>query len=72
MAAVTVHSDFGAQEKKICHPFHLFPFYLPLSDGTTCHDLIFLNIEFQASFFTFLFHPHQEAPLVPLYFLLLE
>ena len=24
VAAVTVHSDFGAQENKICHCFHLF------------------------------------------------
>ena len=29
MAAVTVHSDFGAQENKICHCFHFFPIYLP-------------------------------------------
>jgi len=29
MAAVTICSDFGAQEKKICHCFHFFPFYLP-------------------------------------------
>ena len=29
MAAVTVCSDFGAQENKICHCFHFFPFYLP-------------------------------------------
>ena len=29
MAAVTIHSDFGAQENKICHCFHIFPFYLP-------------------------------------------
>ena len=27
-AAVTVHSDLGAQENKICHCFHFFPFYL--------------------------------------------
>ena len=39
MAAVTVPSDFGAQENKICHCFHLFPFYVPGSDGTRCHDL---------------------------------
>ena len=25
MAAVTVYSDFGAQENKICHCFHFFP-----------------------------------------------
>ena len=26
-------SDSGAQENKICHCFHFFPFYLPWSDG---------------------------------------
>ena len=46
MAAITVHSDFGAQENKVCHCFHFFPFYLPWSDGTRCHDLSFLNVEF--------------------------
>ena len=30
MTAVSVRSDFGAQEK-ICHSFHFFPFYLPWS-----------------------------------------
>ena len=25
MAAITVHSDFGAQGKKICHYFHFSP-----------------------------------------------
>ena len=25
MAVVTVYSDFGAQENKICHSFSLFP-----------------------------------------------
>ena len=61
LAVVTIFSDFGAQEKKICHCFHFFPFCLPWSDGTRIHDLSFLNVEFQASFFTLLFHPHQEA-----------
>ena len=50
MIAVTVHSDFGAQENEICHCFYFFPFYLPWSDGTRCHDLNDLNVEFQASF----------------------
>ena len=35
MTAATVLSDFGAQEKKICHCFRFFPFYLPSSDGTS-------------------------------------
>ena len=28
------------------HCFHFFPFYLPWSKGTKCHDLSFLNVEF--------------------------
>ena len=38
--------DFGAQESKVCHCFHFFPIYLPWSDGSRCHDLSFLNVEF--------------------------
>ena len=38
--------DFGAQENKICHCFHLFPFYLPWRDGTGCHEFRFLNVKF--------------------------
>ena len=43
MAAVTICSDFGAQENKICHCFLCFPICLLLSDGTGCCDLCFLN-----------------------------
>ena len=39
-------SDFGGQENKICHCFHFSPIYLLWSDGTICHDLLFLNAEF--------------------------
>ena len=46
MAAVTVSSDFGAQEKKICHCFHFFPIYLSWSDRTRYRDLSFFNVEF--------------------------
>ena len=45
MAAVTICSDFGAQENKVSHCFHSFPIYLPCSDGTRCYDLNFLNVE---------------------------
>ena len=41
------------KENKVSYCFHCFPIYLPLSDGTRYHDLSF-NIEFQASFFTFI------------------
>jgi len=40
MAAVNICSDFGAEEKKICHCSHFSPICLPWSDGTGCHDLI--------------------------------
>ena len=46
MAAVTICSDFGAQENKVSHCFHCFLIYLPWSDGTRCHDLHFLSVEF--------------------------
>ena len=43
MAAVTIYSDFGAPKNKVCH---CCPIYVPLSDGTRCHDLRFLNVDF--------------------------
>ena len=48
-------------QNKVSHCFHCFPVYLPWSDGTRCRDLSFLNVEFKAKFFTFLFHFHQEG-----------
>ena len=33
-------------QKIVCHCFHCFPIYLPCNDGTRCHDLCFLNLEF--------------------------
>ena len=33
-------------QNKVCHCFHCLPIYFPWSDGTRCHDLSFLNIEF--------------------------
>ena len=50
MAAVTICSDFGAQENKVSHCFHCFPIYLPWSDGTECPDLCFSNVEFSIQF----------------------
>ena len=43
---ITMDGDFEAQENKICHCFHFFPMYLPLSDGIVCHNFSFLNVEF--------------------------
>ena len=33
-------------KKIVCHCFHCLPICLPWSDGTACHDLHFLNVEF--------------------------
>ena len=46
IGSVTICSDFGAPPNKVCHCFHCFPIYLPGSEGTRCHDLSFLNVEF--------------------------
>ena len=58
MAAVTICSDFGAQENKVCHCFHCFPICLPWSDGTRYHDLSFWMLSFKPTFllssFTFI------------------
>ena len=34
------------KKNKVCHCFHCYPIYLPWNDGTRCHDLSFLNVEF--------------------------
>ena len=67
MAAVTIHSDFGAQEKKICHCFHFFLLHWPWSDGTGCHDLGFLMLSFKPAFSL-----SSSGSLVPLHFLPIE
>ena len=33
-------------KNKVSHSFHCLPIYLPWSDGTGCHDLSFLNVDF--------------------------
>ena len=60
MAAVTICSDYGAQENKVCHYFHCFPIYLPWNDGTGCHDLSFLKV---------LSHVNRHINIIGLYFL---
>ena len=61
MAAATIHSDFGAQDNKICHCFPFLPIYLPWSDGTRCSDLHFFSVESLASFLTVLFQGHLSS-----------
>ena len=57
MAAVTVHSDFGTQERKLSC-FCYFPICLPWNDGIECHDIGFLMLSFSPAFslssFTFI------------------
>ena len=45
MAAVTICSDFGAQNDKVWHCFHCFPIYFPWSDDSQGYQLlkIYLN-----------------------------
>ena len=50
MAAVTICSDFGALENKVCHGFHCFPIYLPWSDVAGCHDLHFWMLSLKPAF----------------------
>ena len=45
MAAVTICSALEPP-KIVCHCFQFFLIYLPWNDGTRCHDLSFLNVEF--------------------------
>ena len=40
MAAVTIHSDFGAQENKICHCFHFSSFYFKPAFSLSSFTLI--------------------------------
>ena len=50
MAAVTIRSDFRNQENEVSHCLHCFPIYLPWSDGTRCHDLVFWMLSFHPGF----------------------
>ena len=44
MAAVTICSDFGAEENKVCHCLHCFLIYLPWSDGTRSHLVFSMSL----------------------------
>ena len=67
MAAVTVHSDFGAQENKICPCFHFFPIYLPWMMGADAMILVFWMLSFKPLFHSTL-SPCSRGSLVPLSF----
>ena len=57
MAAITICSDFEAQESRVCHCFHCFPIYFPWRDGTGSHEFVFWMLSFKPGFslsFTFI------------------
>jgi len=62
MVAITVCSDYGAQEKKETVAFTFSPSVCHEVMGLVAMILVFLNVEFQAGFITLLFYLHQEAP----------
>ena len=43
MAAVTIGSDFGAPQNKICHCFYCFYFFPTYLPWVRCQDFSFLN-----------------------------
>ena len=71
MAAVTDHSDFGAQEGEICHYFHIFLSICHAVMGPEAMILVFLIFSLKPahslSFFTLI-----KQLLVPLHILPLE
>ena len=69
MAAVTICSDFKAQENKVCHCFHCFLIYLTWSDGIGCHDLGFFECWVLSQIFHFPLSRSSRGSLVPLCFL---
>ena len=56
--AVTICSDFGAQEMKVCHCFHCFHIYLTWVMGPDAMILVFWMLSFKSTFslssFTFI------------------
>ena len=49
MAAVTVQSDFGAQENKVFHYFHFFPICHEVT-GSDTMILVFWMLNFKPAF----------------------
>ena len=50
MAAVTIHSDFGVQENKICHCFHFPPSICHEMMGLDATILVFWMLSFMPAF----------------------
>ena len=58
MAAVTICSDSGAQEKKVCHCFHCLPIFLHEVIGPDAMIFVYWMLSFKSAFslssFTFI------------------
>ena len=65
MTAVTVCSDFGAQEEEICHYFHLFPSICHAAMGLDAIILVFKIFSLKPAY-TLLLHLIKRLLLVPL------
>ena len=67
MAAVTVFSDYGDQENKICRCFCFFHIYLLWSEGTGSYDHSFWMLNFKPAFslssFTLIKRPFSSSSL---------
>ena len=50
MTTVTICSDFGAPQNKVCHCSHFFPIYLSWSEGTDVMILVFWMLSFKPAF----------------------
>ena len=61
MAAVTICSDFGAQENKACHVSVVSPSIYHEMMGPAAMTLVFWILSFKPTFSLFLFHFHQET-----------
>ena len=61
MGAVTIHSDFGAQENKVFTVSIVFPFICHEMMGPDDMILVFWMLNFKPAFSTFLFYIHQET-----------
>ena len=61
MAAVTIHSDFVAQENEFDTISIISPFIYHEMIGVDAMIFIFWMLHFKPAVFAFLFHLHQEA-----------
>ena len=69
MAVVTVHSDFGAEENKICHCFHFPPSICLEVMGPDAMIFIFIMFQVSSQLFHCLISPSSRGSLVTFHFM---